>query len=56
MKKAKKVWVILADEAVSSCLVNAVYLNKEKAEEWVKERNDSLRCDWYWIEQSQLIQ
>ena len=55
MAKAEKVYVILADPNYSSCLVNAVYLDKEAAEKWVKRENKKLRHDYYWVEQSQLI-
>lgn len=53
--KAQKVYVILADPICSSCMVNAVYLDKEKADKWVKKENKKLGYCLYWIEQSQLI-
>lgn len=55
MAKAKKVYVILADPDCSSCIVNAVYIAKEAAEEWVKKENKKLGYKAYWVEQSQLI-
>jgi hypothetical protein len=54
-KMWKECWVIIADES-SSCLVNSVYMNKEEAEEWVKKENSKIGCDFYYIEQSQLIE
>lgn len=50
----KVVYVIIADES-SSCLVNSVYLSKFDAEEWVRKENDKLKCEFYYIEKSQLI-
>ncbi len=50
-----KVYVILAHPDLSSCIVNAVYRNKEKAEEWVAKENKKLGKGSYWVEQSQLI-
>lgn len=55
MAKAEKVYVVCADIDVSSCIVNAVYLDKEAAEEWVEKENKKLGYQSYWIEQSQLI-
>lgn len=51
----KECWVIIADES-SSCLVNSVYMNKEEAEEWVEKENSKIGCEFYYIEQSQLIE
>jgi len=55
MAKAEKVYVILADPISSSCIVNAVYIDKEAAEEWVAKENKKLGYKAYWTEQSQLI-
>jgi len=55
MAKAKKVYVILANFGSSSCIANAVYIDKEKAEEWVAKENKKLGFKAYWVEQSQLI-
>ena len=55
MKKAEKVWVICVNPECSSCIVNAVYKNKEKAEKWVEQKNRKLKFSLYWVEQSQLI-
>ena len=55
MAKAEKVYVVLVDPNYSSCIVNAVYINKEKAEEWVEKENKRLGHYYYWVEQSQLI-
>jgi len=54
--KAKTVWVILTDPVCSSCMVNAVYLDKEKADKWVKKENKAAKFKLYWVEQSQLIE
>lgn len=54
-RTAEKVYVICADHTCSSCIINAVYIDKERAEEWVKEENKRLNFNLYWIEQSQLI-
>lgn len=48
-----RVYVICAVNG--SCLINAVYENKESAKEWVKKENKKLGFDAYYIEQSQLI-
>jgi len=55
MAKAEKVYVVLVDPNYSSCIVNAVYIDKEKAEEWVEKENKRLGHYYYWVEQSQLI-
>jgi len=55
MAKAEKVYVVLVDPNYSSCIVNAVYINREEAEEWVAKENKKLRFEAYWVEQSQLI-
>lgn len=55
MNKTKKVYVILADPECSSCIVNAVCLDKEYAENWVKKENKALKFKLYWVEESQLI-
>jgi len=51
----KIVWVILANPENSSCVINAVYNDKEKAEQWIKKENEKLGNDFYWVERSQLI-
>ena len=55
MNKTQTVYVILADPTCSSCMVNAVYLDKERAEKWVKKENKAAKFNLYWIEESQLI-
>lgn len=55
MAKAEKVYVVCADPACSSCTVNAVYVDKEEAEEWVEKENKAVGFNLYWVEQSQLI-
>ena len=50
------VWVIIGEPESSSCLVNAVYMDKEKAEKWVEEENKKIGKEFYYIEQSQLIE
>ena len=55
MNKAQKVYVILADPECSSCIVNSVYLSKEKADKWVEKENKATKFKLYWVEQSQLI-
>ena len=54
--KAKTVYVICANPECSSCMVNAVYLDKEYAEKWVRKENKAAKFKLYWIEQSQLIE
>ena len=54
-KRAKKVWVICADPSNSSCIVNAVYEDREEALKWVVKENNKLGYDLYWVEQSELI-
>jgi len=49
-----KCWVIICE--TGSCLVSAVYLDKDKADEWVKQANNELGFEAYYVEQSQLIQ
>ena len=56
MNKAQKVYVILADPVCSSCMVNAVYLDKERADKWVKKENKAAKFKLYWVERSQLIE
>lgn len=56
MSKATKVYVILADPVCSSCMVNAVYLDKERADKWVEKENKVAKFKLYWVEQSQLIE
>jgi len=56
MNKATKVWVILSDLERSSCMVNAVYLDKERADKWVKKENKAAKFNLYWVERSQLIE
>lgn len=53
--KAQTVYVILATPECSSCVVNAVYLSKEKADKWVEKENKAAKFKLYWVEQSQLI-
>jgi len=55
MNKAQKVFVICALPECSSCVVNAVYLSKERADKWVKKENKALKFEAYWVEESQLI-
>lgn len=50
-----KVWIILADPESSSCIVNAVYLDKERTEKWTEYKNKQLGFSAFWIEESQLI-
>jgi len=59
MDKTTKVWVVFANHNYpyrDSCSVKSIYLNKEKAEKWVKEENEKLEKYFYWIEESQLIE
>ena len=46
-------YVIIADPETSSCLVNAVYTDKEECEIVVAKMNEKKTC--YYIEESQLI-
>jgi len=55
MNKVQKVWVICATPECSSCVVNAVCLDKEYAEDWVEKENKALKFKAYWVEESQLI-
>lgn len=48
-----RVYVICAVNG--SCLINAVYENKESAEKWIEKENNKLGLKAYYIEQSQLI-
>jgi len=50
-----KVWVILANPESSSCIVNAVYLDRGKAEKWIEQEHKKLGFSAFWIEGSQLI-
>ena len=52
--KVKECWIIIATNG--SCLANAVCLDKAYAETWVKEENEGLGFEAYYIEQSQLIE
>jgi len=52
----KIVWVIIADSECSSCLVNAVYMNKDEADRWVEIENEKMGKGFYFVEQSQLIE
>jgi len=56
MSKAQKVYVICALPECSSCMVNAVYLDKERADKWVKKENEAAKFKLYRVEQSQLIE
>ena len=47
-----EVYVIMADPEVSSCIVNAVYVSRYKAELWIEKQ---VYSDKYYIEVSQLI-
>lgn len=47
---SKTLYIICADPANSSCIVNAIYESREEAEKWVKQENKKLGFEQYWVE------
>lgn len=48
--RMKTLYVICADPATSSCIVNAIYEDYEEAKKWVKQRNKEAGFELYWVE------
>jgi len=46
----KTLFVICADPAHSSCIVNAIYEDYEEAEKWVSKENEIAGFELYWVE------
>ena len=51
----KDVYIICADPANSSCIVNADCLDPDYADRWVEKQNKEAGFKQYWVERGQFV-